>query len=87
MAPDQKIEASIHAGSGQCELLSNAGTAELIERGYLGTLLAPDIVEAALSGRGPELTVARGSGVFPVEWEAQCLALRNSYARPRPNRA
>ncbi len=36
------------------------------------TLLAPDIVEAILDGRqGPEVTLARVLGPFPVEWEKQ----------------
>ena len=36
------------------------------------TLLAPDIVEAALDGRqGPEVTLARLLEPFPVEWQAQ----------------
>ena len=36
------------------------------------TLLAPDIVEAILDGRqGPEVTLARVLGPFPVEWRGQ----------------
>ena len=36
------------------------------------TLLAPEIVEAILSGRQPEgLTVARAMQPFPLEWQRQ----------------
>ena len=36
------------------------------------TLLAPTIVEAILDGKqGPEVTLARVLGPFPVEWVAQ----------------
>ena len=36
------------------------------------TLLAPDIVEAILDGKqGPEVTMSRALGPFPVEWERQ----------------
>ncbi|WP_438695920.1 hypothetical protein, partial [Vibrio parahaemolyticus] len=36
------------------------------------TLLAPDIVEAILDGKqGPEVTLARVLGPFPVEWANQ----------------
>ena len=65
---------------GRYASISEMAAAERIERGYLGTLLrltllAPDIVEAVLSGRCPELTVARALGVFPVEWERQRASL------------
>jgi len=36
------------------------------------TLLAPDLVEAILEGKqGPEVTLARVMGPFPLEWERQ----------------
>ena len=36
------------------------------------TLLAPDIVEAILDGKqGPEVTLARVLGPFPVKWSEQ----------------
>jgi hypothetical protein len=36
------------------------------------TLLAPDLVEAALAGRHPAgMTLAWAMGVWPVEWEGQ----------------
>jgi hypothetical protein len=50
---------------------------EKIERGYLGTLLrltllAPDIVDAALDGRAPDgLGLARLMDPFPACWAAQ----------------
>jgi hypothetical protein len=38
------------------------------------TLLAPDIVEAILDGKqGPEVTLARVLGPFPMEWERQAV--------------
>ena len=65
---------------GRYASISEMAAAERIERGYLGTLLrltllAPDIVEAILSGRCPDLTVARALGVFPVEWQSERLAV------------
>ena len=36
------------------------------------TLLSPDIVEAILDGQaGPDITLARLLGPFPLEWEKQ----------------
>ena len=35
------------------------------------TLLAPDIVEAILDGKAPDVTVVRVLEPFPVEWERQ----------------
>jgi hypothetical protein len=36
------------------------------------TLLAPDLVEAALAGRQPEgMTLAWAMGAWPGEWEGQ----------------
>ena len=67
---------------GRYASISEMAEGERIERGYLGTLLrltllAPDVVEAVLSGRCPELTVARALGAFPVEWDAQKGLLRS----------
>jgi len=43
------------------------------------TLLAPDIVEAILDGKqGPEVTLARMLGQFPIEWERQRLDMRGT---------
>jgi hypothetical protein len=60
--------------------ITELAAAERIERGYAGqvlrlTLLAPDIVEAALDGshRGPDLP--RLMDPWPSEWEAQRAAL------------
>lgn len=56
--------------------------AEKINASYVSrvlrlTLLAPDIVEAILSGRQPpELTLAALMRPFPVEWREQGLGLR-----------
>ena len=56
--------------------------AEKINASYVSrvlrlTLLAPDIVEAILSGRQPpELTLAALMRPFPVEWREQGLSLR-----------
>ena len=47
------------------------------------TLLAPDIVEAILDGRqGPEVTLARVMGAFPVEWAEQLLLQPKSNTGP-----
>jgi hypothetical protein len=55
------------------ELAEHAGIApSYMTRVLRLTLLAPDIVEAILDGRqGPEVTLARVLGAFPVEWAAQ----------------
>lgn len=39
------------------------------------TLLAPDIVEAILDGKAPDVTVVRVLEPFPVEWERQYLRI------------
>lgn len=57
---------------GRFDSISAIAAAEKIDRGYVGavlrlTLLAPDIVEAILSGRCGELGVARLLKPFPVE--------------------
>jgi hypothetical protein len=39
------------------------------------TLLAPDIVEAILDGKAPDVTVVRVLEPFPVEWERQYLTI------------
>jgi hypothetical protein len=68
-------------------------TAELAEREGIApsymtrvlrlTLLAPDIVEAILEGRqGPEVTLARVMGAFPVEWAEQLLLQPKSNTGP-----
>jgi hypothetical protein len=62
---------------GRYASISEMAEAEGIERGYLGsilrlTLLAPDIVEALLNGRGPaDLTLPRLLEPFPTSWAAQ----------------
>ena len=64
------------------ELGEYATIAELAEREGIApsymtrvlrlTLLAPDIVETILDGRqGPEVTLARVMGPFPVAWAMQ----------------
>jgi hypothetical protein len=62
---------------GRYASISEMAAAERIERGYLGallrlTLLAPDIVEAVLSGSAPQgLGLPRLLQPFPVRWEDQ----------------
>lgn len=62
---------------GRYASITEMATAEKIERGYLGTLLrltllAPDIVEAILSGRQPEgMTLPALMDPFPVNWKGQ----------------
>jgi hypothetical protein len=62
--------------------ISEMAAAEKIERGYLGTLLrltllAPDIVEAILNGRGAErFDLERLLEPFPIEWSAQHPAIK-----------
>ena len=51
------------------------------------TLLAPDMVEAILDGRqGPEVTLARLLGTFPLEWARQ-VALHASRIANRSAKA
>jgi hypothetical protein len=62
--------------NGQYTSISEMSEAERIDRGYLGrilrlTLLAPDIVEAILDGRQPDLGLARLMDPFPTEWGQQ----------------
>jgi hypothetical protein len=65
---------------GRYASISEMAEAERIERGYLGsllrlTLLAPDIVEAVLDGRGPaECSLPRLLGPFPTAWAEQTAA-------------
>ncbi len=56
--------------------ISEMAVAERIDRGYLGrvlllTLLAPDMVEAILDGRMPELSLPRLMQPFPLLWSEQ----------------
>jgi hypothetical protein len=64
---------------GRHESISAIAIAEKLDRGYVGTvlrltLLAPDIIEAILSG-GSEAGLARLLEPFPVEWKAQVSTL------------
>jgi hypothetical protein len=74
---------------GRYASISEMATAEKIERGYLGsllrlTLLAPDLVEAILDGRGPRaITLPALLNIFPVEWSAQATAIFS----PNPSKA
>jgi hypothetical protein len=62
---------------GEFATIEEIAGAENINPSYVSrvlrmTLLAPEIVEAILSGRQPEgLTMARAMQPFPVEWERQ----------------
>lgn len=78
-----------HAPASACKVLrqskvtsksSSVTAAEQLDRGYVGTvlrltLLAPNIVEAALSGRSGDLGLARLLEPWPVEWGVQRVAL------------
>ena len=60
--------------------ISDIATAERIDRGYVGsvlrlTLLAPDIVEAILSGQEPEIGLPRLLERLPGVWADQKTAL------------
>lgn len=63
---------------GRYASISEMAVAERIERGYLGsvlrlTLLAPDMVEAILSGRQPQgLGLTPLLEPFPARWVEQC---------------
>ena len=73
---------------GRYTTISEVAAAEKIDRGYVGsilrlTLLAPDIIEAILDGRQPELfELPALLEPFPVEWDQQ----RTNWfgATPRP---
>jgi hypothetical protein len=66
---------------GRYASITEKAAAEKIERGYLGsllrlTLLAPELVEGVLDGRGSEnLTLPRLLEPFPAPWSQQCEAL------------
>ena len=71
---------------GQYASISEMAAAERIDRGYLGrilqpTLLAPDIVEAILDGRQPDVGLPRLMRPFPPAWDAHRTALAAG-ARP-----
>jgi hypothetical protein len=65
--------------SGEFTTIAELAEREGIAPSYMNrilrlTLLAPDTVEAILDGRsGPEVTLARVLGSFPVEWGKQTL--------------
>ncbi|MCA1480974.1 hypothetical protein, partial [Bradyrhizobium sp. NBAIM08] len=65
---------------GRYSSISEMAAAERIERGYLGTLLrltllAPDIVEAALNGLQPKGTALTAMHApFPLQWSEQRAA-------------
>ena len=67
---------------GRYASISEMAGAERIDRGYLGrilqlTLLAPDIVEVILDGRGaPDLSPAGLLEPLPAEWGRQRESLR-----------
>jgi hypothetical protein len=61
--------------------VSDIAAAEKIDRGYVGsvlrlTSLAPDIVEAILSGRAGDLGLPKLIESFPLEWADQRSALQ-----------
>ena len=67
---------------GRYASISEMAAAERIERGYLGTLLAPDIVEAVLDGRLPGgLDLPQLLEPIPTEWAVQREALANEEYR------
>jgi hypothetical protein len=62
--------------SGRFASVTELAEAEKINQSYLCrvlrlTLLAPDIVEAILDGRRPEMTLPALMGVFAVGWQEQ----------------
>ena len=63
--------------TGAYATIEEIATAEGINPSYVSrvlrmTLLAPDLVEAALAGRQPAgMTLAWAMGTWPVEWEGQ----------------
>jgi hypothetical protein len=66
--------------TGNFSTIEEIAVAENINPSYVSrvlrmTLLAPEIVEAILSGRQPEgLTMARAMQPFPAEWNCQSFA-------------
>ncbi|WP_082012504.1 hypothetical protein [Belnapia sp. F-4-1] len=69
---------------GRYASISEMAAAERIERGYLGTLLAPAIVEAILDGRRYEmLTLPRLMDPFPFERSDQRAAIAASDVMPK----
>ena len=65
--------------SGRYGSIAELAAAEKINESYVCrvlrlTLLAPEIVEAILDGRRPEMTLAALMVPFPVEWERQLTA-------------
>ena len=71
---------------GRYSSISEMAATEKIERGYLGTLLrltllAPDIVDAILDGRQPDVGLPRLTRPIPPAWDAQRTALAAA-ARP-----
>ena len=61
---------------GVCGTIEELARRERVNRGYMSrvlrlTLLAPDIVEAILDGRQPEVTLEELLEGFPVEWAGQ----------------
>lgn len=73
--------------SGEYATIREIGGAEKINETYVGrvlrlTLLAPDVVEAVLSGRQPAgLQLGGLMRRFPVGWESQRTALSHSARR------
>jgi hypothetical protein len=67
--------------SGAHATITDLARAEKIDHSYVGrilrlTLLAPDIVEALMSGRQSErTTLAALSQAFPIDWQKQRAAL------------
>ena len=63
---------------GDYQTLEEIANAENINSSYVSrvlrmTLLAPEIVEAILSGKQPDgLTIATAMRPFPLEWAGQC---------------
>ena len=74
---------------GRYSSISEMAAAERIERGYLGsllrlTLLAPDVVEAVLDGRGPTaLDLPRLMEPVPADWSEQTTSLGSARAASR----
>lgn len=70
--------------SGEFATIAELAEHERIASSYMTrvlhlTLLAPHIVEAVLDGRqGPEVTLARLLGSFPVEWAQQGMPFPRS---------
>ena len=68
--------------SGDFATVQDLASAEKINASYLSrvlrlTLLAPDIVEAALDGRqSPDMTLALLMKPFPVGWNRQRVLIR-----------